>query len=71
MAMTYRVTLNNLDSTKYLEIWEWCEEHIGPVWKDRHDIHYRWSLIMTGLISTVIFCFEYEDDATLFKLRWG
>ena len=41
--MTYRVTLNNLDSTKYLEIWEWCEEHIGPVWKDRHDIHYRWS----------------------------
>lgn len=68
--MTYDVTLHRLDAKDFIEVWGWCEDHIGPVWRDNTNKDYKWSLTMTMLFGTVIFCFNDEDDATLFKLRW-
>jgi hypothetical protein len=78
--MIYEIQVDfYVDSGKYNDMINWCFEEVGPV-KNHSNIAiidqchwYTVSENCSGFInrySKLKFCFDYEEDAVFFKLRW-
>lgn len=50
---------------RYIEIGDWCDEHIGPMSIGPGLRWYR-----KFAFGTQFYCFERDEDASLFALYW-
>ncbi len=70
--MIYEVTIASINLYNRVDVYEWCENEIGPMGRLGH----RWSPNFSSLIEytpnnmSMTFVFQNSDDAMLFKMRW-